>query len=159
MAMGRAYTVSAENQAIAIADGDVDLLELDAATDIPIELYGIGIYPLTEVQEAQEEWLRCQVIRGHTTTGNGTSTTARPVSPADAAASFTAKIDGATIASAGTAVNLHPLGVQVRAGYETMFPEGSGYCTSGASLLVVRLMAAATDDFNADLMFWVRELL
>ena len=30
---------------------------------------GIGIYCLTEVQEAQEEWVRCQIIRGHTTSG------------------------------------------------------------------------------------------
>ena len=159
MAQGRGYTVVAENVTIATASGDVDLIEIDAATDIPVELYGIGIYPLTEVQEAQEEWLRCQIIRGHTTTGNGTSTTPRPLSPADVAASFTAKINGATIASAGTAVNLHPYGVQVRAGYETMFPGGSEYITSGASLLVARLMAAAADDFNASLCFWVREIV
>ena len=156
--MPRFYTVSAENQAIAIADGDNDLLELDAAAEKPIELVGICIYPLTEIQEAQEEWLRAQVIRGHTTTGNGTATTPRPCDPDDVAASFTAKIDGATIASAGTAVNMHPFGVQVRAGYEIFYPERMGFKTSGASLLVVRLMAAAVDDFNADLCFWVAEV-
>ena len=156
---GSCYTVSAENQAIAIASGDMDLVELDAASDIPIELYGIGIYPLTEVQEAQEEWLRCAVIRGHTTTGNGTSTTPRSMSPISAAAGFTAKIAGATIASAGTAVTMHPFGVNVRAGYEVFYPAGSGILTSGTSLIVVRLMAAAADDFNASLCFWVRELL
>lgn len=155
--MARMYTVVAENQAIATADGDVDLLELDAAAEHPIELVGIGIYILTEVQEAQEEWLRAQVIRGHTTTGNGTATTPRPCDDADPAASFTAKIDGASIAAAGTAVNLHPFGVNVRAGYEILYPEKFSFKTRAASLLVVRLMAAPADDFSADLCFWVLE--
>lgn len=155
--MARMYTVVAENQVIGIADGDLDLLELDAAAEHPIELAGIGIYPLTEVQEAQEEWLRCQIIRGHVTTGNGTATTPRPCDDGDIAAVFTAKIDGATIATAGTPVNLHPFGVNVRAGYEILYPEKFGFKTRAASLLVVRLMAAAADDFNADLCFWVLE--
>lgn len=155
--MPRVYTVEAENQAIAIADGDLDLVELDAAAGKPIELFGIGIYVLTEVQEAQEEWLRCRIIRGHATTGNGTSVTPRPVSPADAAAGFVAEVDSATIASAGTAINLPPFGVNVRAGYEIFYPEYCGIWTSEADLLVVRLMAAAADDFSADLCFWVRE--
>ena len=130
----RIYTVEVENQTIATADADVDLLELDAATDKPIELFGIGIYPTSEVQEAQEEWMRLRIIRGHTTTGNGTTTTPRPVAAADAAASFTAKIYGATIASAGTAVNLHSLGLNVRAGYEIFYPENAGFWTTGADL-------------------------
>ena len=156
--MPRSYTVEIENQAIATADGDVDLLELDAATDIPIELYGIGLYMTSEVQEAQEEWVRCRIIRGHTTTGNGTSVTTRvPVSPADAAASFTAKTYGATIASAGTAVNLHSFAWNVRAGYEIFYPEGAGFWTSGSSLLVVRMMAALADAATINMTFWVRE--
>lgn len=155
--MPRIYTVEVENQTIATADGDVDLLELDAATDKPIELFGIGLYATSEVQEAQEEWARLRIIRGHTTTGNGTSTTPRPVSPADAAAGFAAEIYGATIASAGTAVNLHSFAFNVRAGYEIFYPEGSGFWTSGADLLVVRLMAALADAVSINMTFWVRE--
>jgi len=155
--MGRMYTVSADNQIIAAADGDVDLLELDAAAGHPIKLVGIGIYVLSEVQEAQEEWLRCNIIRGHTTTGNGSATTPRPCDDGDIAASFTAKIDGPTIASAGTAVNLHPFGLNVRAGYEIFYPDKCEFVTREASLLVVRLMAAAADDFTASMTFWVLE--
>ena len=155
--MPRTYTIEKENQSIATADGDVDLLELDAAAELPIELYGIGIYITSEVQEAQEEWLRCQIIRGHATTGNGTTTTARPISPADSAASFGAKIYGATIASAGTAVNLHSFGVNVRAGYEIFYPEGSSFWTSGTSLLVVRMLAALADVASVNMTFWVTE--
>lgn len=156
---GSVFTVSVENQAIATADGDVDLVELDAGTDVPIELVGIGLYCLTEVQEAEEEWVRCQIIRGHTTTGNGTSTTPRPCDHNDAAAAFTAKVYGATIASAGTAVNLHPFGFNVRAGYEIFYPEDCGFTTSGTSLLVVRMMAALADAANFSMTFWVRELI
>lgn len=156
--MPSVFTVSVENQSIATADGDVDLLELDAGTDLPIELIGIGIYITSEVQEAQEEWLRCKVMRGHTTTGNGTSTTPRPCSPGDTAAAFTAKIYGATIASAGTAVDMHSFGVNVRAGYEIFYPEECGFFTSGTSLLVVRMMAALADVASVNMTFWVREM-
>lgn len=155
--MPRTYTVVDENRAYATGDGDVDLLELDAGADLPIELVGLRIHVLTEVQEAAEEWLRLMIIRGHTTSSNGTATTPRPVSPADAAAGFTAEVYGATIASAGTAVNLDAFGVQVRAGAEFILPEGLSYWTSGTSLLVVRLMAAAADALNYDLTAWVRE--
>lgn len=151
------YTVVDENRALATADGDVDFIELTAASNLPIELVGLKIHVLTEVQEAQEEWLRFKIIRGHTTSGSGTAATPRPVSPADAAASFTAEVYGATIASAGTAVDLDAFGVQVRAGEQFIMPEGMGYWTSGTSLLVVRLMAAPADALNYSLTAWVRE--
>jgi hypothetical protein len=156
--MPRMYTVSVENVAVTNANGDADLVELTAADDRPIELVGMGIYSLTEVQEAQEEWLRCCVVRGNTTTGNGTAATPRPTDPGDPAAGFTAKTYGSTLASAGTAVNLHPFGVQVRAGYEIFYPEHCSFITTQADgLLVVRLLAGPADDLNADLCFWVLE--
>lgn len=147
--MPRTYTVEFEAQTIATASGDYDLFELDAATDLPIEVVAIELGQSSELGDAQEEQLRLRVIRGHTTTGNGTSTTPRPVSPADAAASFTAKTVGATIASAGTAVNLLSTTMNVRAGYQWgPVPFGMGIFTSGSSLLVVRLMAAVADDLT-----------
>ena len=157
--MPRIYTVEAENQTITTTDGDVDLVELDAATDKPIELFGIQLYTTSEVQEAQEEWARLRVIRGHTTSGStpASSPTPRPVSPADAAAGFTAEIYNATIASAGTAVNRWSGAFNVRAGYEIFLPEGCGFWTSGADLLVVRLLAALADNASINMTFWVRE--
>ena len=155
--MPRVYTVTDENRAYSTGDGDVDILELDAATDLPIELIGLKIHILTEVQEAQEEWLRFKIIRGHTTGGSGTATTPRPVSPADVAASFVAEVYGATIASAGTAIDLDAFGINVRAGDQWVLPEGMSYWTSGANLLTVRLMAAAADAFNYSMTAWVKE--
>lgn len=155
--MPRMYTVAFDAVTVASASGDYDFFEFDAATDLPIELCGWKFNSLSEIQEAQEEWMRCSVVRGHTTTGNGTSTTPRPVSPADSAAGFTAKTVGSTPASAGTAVTLDTFGVNVRAGDALILPEGMGYWTSGASLLCIRLLAAVTDDLTLSGTAWVRE--
>ncbi len=155
--MPRVYTVQVENVTITTAGGDADLVELDAAAEKPIELFGIQIFSTSELQEAQEEWIRCQIIRGHTTTGNGTSATPRPVSPVDTAAGFVAETFSTTIASAGTGVALNTFAFNVRAGYEIFYPEGCGFWTSGADLLVVRMMAAPADDFSANMTFWVKE--
>lgn len=146
--MPRLYTVEFEAQAIATASGDYDLFELDAATDKPIELRSIILKVTSELQEAQEEWLRLRIIRGHTTTGNGTAATPRPNSPSDAAAGFAAETVGSTIASTGTAVNLLSDAFNVRNGYELFKAPLEGFWTSGADLLVVRLMAATADDLT-----------
>lgn len=151
------YTVTFDGQAVAAASGDYDIFELDAATDFPIELVGLRIAITSEIQEAQEEWLRFQIVRGNTTTGNGTSTTPRPMSPADVAASFTAKIIGSTPASAGTAVALDSPAVQVRAGDVMIYPEGCSFWTSGSALLCVRLTTAVADDLTMSGTAWVKE--
>lgn len=154
---GRAYTISVENVSITNAGGDADLLEINPASNKPIELYGIQIFSLSEVQEAEEEWLRCGVYRGNTTTGNGTAATPRPIEVNGAAASMTAKTYGTTPASGGTALLLMPFGVQVRAGYEIILPEGDGFTSVNGTYLCVRLLAGPADDLTADLCFHVRE--
>src|SRR5262245_35989035 len=156
----RLYTVEYEAQTIANASGDYELVELDPADDKPIEIYAMHIVTTSEIQEAQEEWLRLRVIRGHATDGTGgTSTTPRPLNELDSAAGFTADVLRTAIASAGTAVNLFSGGFNVRAGYDWgPVPEGYGYfCSEAAGLLVVRLMAAVTDDVTSSATFWVRE--
>lgn len=157
--MPRTYTVEAENQVIATADGDVDLVELLPATNKPIEVIGVGLYVTTEVQEAQEEWMRLRWIRGHTTSGStpASTPTPRPVTTGDAAAGFTAEIYNSTIASAGTAVNLHSFAMNVRAGYEIFYPDRCGFSTSGTELLVLRLLAALADAATINMTFWVVE--
>lgn len=157
---GRIYTVEFEAQTLATASGDVDLFELDAAAEKPIELVGLFLAVTSEVATnvGEDEFARLRVIRGHTTTGNGTSTTPRPIDPADGAAAFAAEVLGATIASAGTAVNLHSDAWNVRTGYQFWWPEGCGPRTSGADLLVVRHMAALADDVTISGTAYVREL-
>lgn len=144
--MPRKYSVEFERQTVAAASGDVDLFELDAATDKPLAVTGIILKTTSELQEAQEEWLPLRVIRGHTTSGGGTAATARPMSANDTAAGFAAEVLGASIASTGTAVNLWSDAFQVRNGFELFLPPEDWLWAAGAELLVVRLMAAVTDD-------------
>jgi hypothetical protein len=143
----RSYTVEFEN--VAVTAGQ-DFFSLDAATDKPIELVAFELSQNTEVGDAAEEQLRVRVIRGHTTVGSGgTAPTPQPTSPGDTAAGFTARVNDTTIASAGTAVNLHSAAFNVRVGYPWgPVPFGMGYWTSGTSLLVVRLLAAPADSVS-----------
>ena len=158
--MPRKYTVEFEGQTWATADGDIDLIELDAATDKPIAVTGLVIKTTSELAEAQEEWLRIRVIRGHTTSGStpDVSPTPRPLSPNDTAAGFTCEALNSTIASAGTAINLHSDAFQVRNGYEIWLPPEDWWWTAGADLLVVRGMAAPADDVSINLTAYVLEV-
>lgn len=157
---GRVYSVEFEAQTVATASGDVDLFELDAAAEKPIELFGLFIAVTSEVATnvGEDEFLRWRVIRGHTTTGTGGATpTPRPVKVTDPAAGFVADTLNTAIASAGTAVNLHSDAFNLRTGLQFWWPEGCEPDTSGASLLVVRLMAAVADDVTMSGTAYVRE--
>jgi hypothetical protein len=153
------YTVEFEGQTIAAASGDVDLFEIAPADDRPVVILGLTLATTSELAEAQEEWLRLRIIRGHATTGNGSATTPRPLNPNVAAAGFAAETLGTTIASAGTGVNLLSDAMQVRNGYSIgPLPLGFGFgCTQAQTLIVVRLMAAVADDVTASGTLWVGE--
>ena len=145
--MPRIYTVEFENITWTNAQGDIDAFSIDAATDKPTAIKSIVIKATSELQEAQEEWLRIRVIRGHTTVGSGgAAATARPLSAVDTAYGGTCRTNDTTVASAGTAVNLWSDAFNVRSGYELFRAPEDWFWTSGADLIVVRLMAAVTDD-------------
>lgn len=152
------YTVIFSEQTVAAASGDYDLFELDAAAEKPIEIVALSLGNRSEVGDAQDEMLSINVVRGNTTTGNGTSTTPRPLDASDGAASFTAKTVGSTPASAGTAVTLIADTFNVRAGLPWVFPEAMRPKTQGADLLCVRLTSAVADDLTLSGTAWVREL-
>lgn len=158
--MPRLYTVEFEAQSVTNANGDYDLFELTPADDKPIEIYGAVVKVTSELAEAQEEWLRLRIIRGHTTSGSGgAAPTPVPLSAIDTAAGFTAETGNSTIASAGTAVNLLSDAFNVRAGWELgPLPEGYGFwCSQAATTIVLRLMAAVADDVTATGTLFVRE--
>lgn len=152
------YTVSFDQQTIAAASGDYDLFELDAAADKPIEIVGLVLGNKSEVSDAQDEMLAYSIVRGNTTSGNGTSTTPQPTDPSDGAASFAAETVGSTPASAGTPVTLMSDTFNVRAGVPHMFPSEMRFKTAGAALLCVRLTTAVADDLTLSGTLWVREL-
>lgn len=153
------YTVCFDQQTIAAASGDYDLWEIVPADDKPVEIVGALIGNKSEVGDAQDEMLSISIVRGNTTSSNGTSTTPQPTDPSDAAASFTAETVGATVATAGTSVNLVVDTMNVRAGWQQLFPEAMRPKVSQANTgLYVRLTSAVADDLTLSGTLWVREL-
>ncbi len=150
------YTVSFTDTAVT---GIVDIFELNAATDKPVELIGLFLAQITDVGESEEEIIDFTVGRGHTTTGSGGgSPTPRPVNSNDPASGFTAETLNTTIATAGTNVVLFSDSWNVRAGYQLILPEGMGFSTAGTALLVVRLETAPSDSITMTGTAFVREL-
>jgi hypothetical protein len=152
------YTVSFDQQPLTTALGDYDFFELDAAAEKPVELVAIFIGNKSEVGDAQEEMVAWSIVRGHTTTGNGTVTTPRLTDSSDPAASFTAKTVSSTPATAGTAVTLHADTFNIRTGLQIIFPQEMRPKTQGADLLCVRLLTALADDAVLSGTAYVREL-
>lgn len=154
----RIYTVGFDGVAVTAA---VDLIELDAATDKPIEVIGWDISQSSDVGDAAEEILRYKWVRGNTTSGSGGGTaTPRPANISDAAAGFTCETNNTTAASAGTAVDVIPgMTWNVRQGSAPIWlPEGAELVTTGSVLLVCRLSAAPADSLTISMTVWVREL-
>ena len=153
------YTVSFDQQSFTAANGDYDFFELTPADDKPLEIVAIFIGNKTEVGDAQEEMVAWSVVRGNATTGNGTSTTPRPLDPSDGAASFTAETVASTPASTGSPVNLHVDTFNIRTGLQIIFPPDMRPKVSQAdTLLCVRLLTALADDATLSGTLYVREL-
>jgi hypothetical protein len=152
------YTVCFDQQTIAAASGDYDFFELTAATDKPIEIVALKLANKSEVGDAQEEMVAYSIVRGNTTSGNGTLTTPQPLDTNAGAASFTAETVASTPASAGAAVTLVADTFNIRAGLSEVFPEVMRPKTAGTALLCVRLLTALVDDAVMSGTVWVREL-
>lgn len=163
--MGRIYFVQFENISVTAANGDYDLFYLAPADDKPVRLldYEIAMSSTADAGDAQEEFLRIQVIRGHTTVGSGgTAVTASSVgraNPSDPDPSFTARTGDSTIASAGTTQVIQSVAVNNRVPYLKQWLETTApWCTQAQSSIVVRLVAAVADDCNMSGTLTVEEL-
>jgi hypothetical protein len=158
---GRQYSIAFENVAVTAASGDQDIFYLAPADDKPCRILAVYLSVISELGDAQEEWLRLQWIRGHATVGSGGAavTTPTPLSPTDAAAGFTARTNDTTIASAGTAVVVHSDAFNVRSGWVYIpTPETVIQVTQTQTTLVLRLMAAVTDDVVMTGTCYIEEL-
>jgi hypothetical protein len=154
----RLYSVSFENVAVTASQ---DLFYIAPADDKPCVVHAVYLGQTTEIGDAMEEQVRIKMIRGHATVGSGGSApTPRPLSPSDGAAGFVARVNDTTIASAGTAVDLHADTWQLRGPYQVIFtPEMRHQVTQAAGVTwVVRLMAAPTDSVTMSGTIYVAEL-
>lgn|SRR5262252_7520675 len=155
--MGRLYSVEFENVTVTASQ---DFFEISPADDKPCRIVGLFLSQNSDKGDAEEEFMRWRVIRGHATSGSGGSAaTPRPINPTDVAASFAAEVNNTTIASAGTAVNLHSDAFNIRSGLGLWIPENCWWeCSQGAGvIIVVRLMAAPADALSMSGTLYVRE--
>jgi len=153
------YSVSFDQQTIAAASGDYDLFEIVPADDKPVEIVALSLGNKSEVGDAQDEMLAYSIVRGNTTSSNGTATTPQLLDPSDPAASFGAETVGSTPATAGTSVTLIADTFNVRAGLMLVLPPEMRPKVSQANTgLYVRLTTAVADDLTLSGTLWVREL-
>jgi hypothetical protein len=157
--MAQIYAVAFDNVTWAAASGDIDIFELAPADDRPIELVGLTLSQSSELGDAAEEQLRIKIIRGHTTGGSGgTAPTPVPLHDRFASAGCVVEMNNTTIASTGTPVDLWSEAWNVRSGLQLWWPpEARPRCDQGATLLVVRLMAAVADDMSASGVLYFME--
>lgn len=151
------YTITWENQSFTTANGDYDFCEITPADEGPLEVVGYDI-TVFETGDAQEEFLRCQWLSDNTTTGNGTSTTPRPVdSQVVHAVPPTCETVASTPASAGTSIAIHSFGLPARGGTNgpIWYPDGFGIRINQAdTMLCLRLLAAGADDVVSSGTIW-----
>ena len=158
--MGRIYSATFDNVTVTNASGTQDWFELAPGTQKPVKVHAIFISQSSDVGDAAEEILRYKVIRGHTTSGSGGTTVVPP--PADgndtAAADSTLEVNNTTIASAGTAVDLHSEAFNIRVGLQLIFTPEMRPRVENAELLVVRMMSTVVDDLSMNGTIYFEEL-
>jgi hypothetical protein len=153
------YTVVFDQQTIAAASGDYDLFEITPADDRPIEIVAVWITCKSELGDAQEEQIAWSIVTDNATSGNGTSTTPRPLDPRAGAASFTAEVVASTPASTGTPIATVADCFNVRVGLHEILPDAMRPRADQAdTMLCVRMLTALTDDAVFSGTLFVREL-
>lgn len=153
------YTVSFAASSFTNANGDYDFFELTPADDRPIEVVAIYIGNKSEVGDAQDEMVEWSIVTDNATSGNGTSTTPRPLDPRDASAGFTAETVASTVASTGTEIFLHQDTFNIRAGLQIIFPEQMRpRCDQADTMLCIRMEQGLADDASIAGTVYVREL-
>jgi hypothetical protein len=117
--MGRIYTV--QFNAVAVT-AQQDFFEIVAPSTGNVHIHDICLTQVSEVGDAQEEFLAILFKSGSTTTGSGGSTpTAIPREFGDAAFGGTVKVNNTTKATAGTIVTHHAWNWNERMPFQQIF--------------------------------------
>lgn len=158
--MSRFYTVTFENVSVAAAQ---DFFEVSPADDKPVKVWGWEIDNVggtADAGDAQEEFWRLLLRRGHTTGGSGgTAPTPVPVVSTDGAAGFTAEVNNTTIASVGTTKDIWAGGLNVRIpGPLFLPPELVPAVSQADTTIVLRLLSTPADAVTLSGTIWVEEL-
>jgi len=122
------------------ASANFDAFELAPADDKVLIVHAIYLAQSNPLATTDEEMLRARIIRGHTSSGNGTATTPVGVQSHGDTAGFTAKCGSTTIASGGTTKTVHSDAFNNRSGWAMVFPpELRPTIAQTQTYLVVRL--------------------
>lgn len=161
--MGRVYTVAIDNVTVTNAGGDSDILELTLGDDRPVEIMGWHFVVTSETGDAAEEFIRYKLISGHATSGSTPEATptlrATDTAMDGVAATTTAEVENATIASAGTAIDRFSGGFNVRSGEWVMLPKEFRFkFDQSDTLAVFRIMNTVADDVSVSGTVWIEEL-
>jgi hypothetical protein len=152
------YILRFENQSVALSAGDHDLFYLAPATNRPLRVTALEFDVVSELGDAQEEVLRLQWVRGHTSASTGgASQTPENVGLNGGSAGGTFRVADTAIATGGTPDLSLPFGVNVRIAPNLWVPPYPIPVSAAETSLVLRLMAAVADDINLNATLWFEQ--
>jgi len=149
------------NGTLANAGGDVDLVEVLPADDKPIKLRGFKFGQTSELGDSAEEQIRVSIIRlGATVTGGsgGSAVTPSPEDSADTAAGCAVEANNTTVATtSGTSTTLEEFAINLRAPFETWWPDSPAWKAKQAEALIIRCQTTVADDVSAQWTAFIEE--
>lgn len=150
--MGRLYSIPF-NGTLANAAGDTDLVEILPADDKPVKLRGFKFGQTSELGDSAEEQVRISILRLAATVTGGSGGAAvgtpAPMNLGDTAAAFAAEVNNSTVAtSSGTTETLEEFSINIRAPFETWWPDFCWNVRQGSGL-VIRCQSTVADDISA----------
>lgn len=145
--MPAAYSVPLASGASYTAQSDF-LQVVQIQNGVVIEVVAFHIAVISEVQQAQEEWLRIGIFRGATTVSAG-GIPERPVDEFTTANHINTFYGPDTIATGGTEVLLWADAMNVRQRYERRFPKGEGPRSAAnaaaGGIIAIRMLSTPAD--------------
>jgi hypothetical protein len=132
-----------------------DVFSIKASATVGCKLLAVYLAQSTKATDANNAQQRWKIRRGQTTQGSGgTTPTAQPVEPGDAAAGGTVHVNDTTQASAGTIVTLHDDVFNIEAGLIWIATPEQQFRWAAATCLTVEFPAmAVTATFNGTLYY------
>ncbi len=154
----RIYLVPFEN---VTCTSSQDFWEIQPADDKPIRILGWNLSNVggtADAGDAQEEFLRMSIVRGHTSSGSGgTSPTISPANFNDPSAGFTAEANNTTIAST-SGTTIWAGGHNIRVADVFWIPDPIYItATQANTTIVVRSLAALNDAVSMSGTLYVEE--
>jgi hypothetical protein len=157
--MGRKYTVV---MTPAARTTSFDFFEILGSADKVQKLIGFDLCQTTEFGDAQEEQLEVTVVRatGSITSGSGgTTPTANPVVPGDAAFGGSVEAGNTTrlLVGSGTLTQLGQYTWNVRAPFEKWYPPGFEPQWNGATRMVIGVPTTPADSITVGGTAYIEE--